>query len=69
MPRLRKRDSHEFIPLTPMVLQILLALADGDKHGFTNVASGGSCAFFPHRFVKSTSASSCACGAESGPTR
>jgi DNA-binding PadR family transcriptional regulator len=34
MPRVRNRDPREFIPLTPMVLQTLLALADGDKHGY-----------------------------------
>ena len=34
MPRLRRRDPHDFKPLTPMVLHILLALADGDKHGY-----------------------------------
>jgi DNA-binding PadR family transcriptional regulator len=34
MRRRRLHDPREFIPLTPMVLQILLALADGDKHGY-----------------------------------
>src|SRR5688572_16483117 len=34
MRQLRHRDPRELIPLTPMVLQILLALADGDKHGY-----------------------------------
>jgi DNA-binding PadR family transcriptional regulator len=29
-----KADPNEFIPLTPMVLHILLALSDGDKHGY-----------------------------------
>ena len=28
------RAAREFLPLTPMVLHILLALADGDKHGY-----------------------------------
>jgi DNA-binding PadR family transcriptional regulator len=28
------RAAQDFLPLTPMVLQILLALADGDKHGY-----------------------------------
>ena len=28
------RDPQQLLPLTPMVLQILLALADGDKHGY-----------------------------------
>ena len=34
MRRRRLQDHRAFIPLTPMVLQILLALADGDKHGY-----------------------------------
>jgi DNA-binding PadR family transcriptional regulator len=34
MRHLHKRDVRQFLPLTPMVLQILLALADGDKHGY-----------------------------------
>ena len=28
------RAARDFLPLTPIVLQILLALADGDKHGY-----------------------------------
>lgn len=27
-------DVSSFLPLTPTVLQVLLALADGDKHGY-----------------------------------
>jgi DNA-binding PadR family transcriptional regulator len=34
MPRSRSRDAKALLPLTPMVLQVLLALADGDKHGY-----------------------------------
>src|SRR5688500_3401253 len=34
MRRRRPLDPRECLPLTPMVLQILLALADGDKHGY-----------------------------------
>src|SRR5262245_60561592 len=34
MSQSRARDPNAFIPLTPMVLQVLLALADGDKHGY-----------------------------------
>ena len=30
----QKRNPEAFIPLTPMVLHVLLALADGDKHGY-----------------------------------
>jgi DNA-binding PadR family transcriptional regulator len=30
----RKRDPRDSVPLTPIVLHILLALADGDKHGY-----------------------------------
>jgi DNA-binding PadR family transcriptional regulator len=29
-----KRDPEELLPLTPAVFHILLALADGDKHGY-----------------------------------
>ena len=29
-----KRKPAELLPLTPMVLHVLLALADGDKHGY-----------------------------------
>ena len=32
-PRARPRPD-EFLPLTPIVLHILLSLADGDKHGY-----------------------------------
>jgi DNA-binding PadR family transcriptional regulator len=28
------RDPESFLPLTPAVFQILLALADGEKHGY-----------------------------------
>ena len=28
------RDPRELLPLTPIVLQVLLALADGDRHGY-----------------------------------
>ena len=28
------QNSEEFLPLTPAVFNILLALADGDKHGY-----------------------------------
>ena len=29
-----RRDPRELLPLTPIVLQVLLALADGDRHGY-----------------------------------
>lgn len=29
-----KRDPQDFLPLTPAVFNILLALADGEKHGY-----------------------------------
>ena len=29
-----RRDPGELLPLTPQVLHVLLALADGDKHGY-----------------------------------
>ena len=34
MTQKSKRDPAALLPLTPMVLHILLALADGDKHGY-----------------------------------
>lgn len=36
-PQTVRRDPGAYLPLTPMVLQILLALADGDKHGYAIV--------------------------------
>ena len=30
----RQQDPHDLLPLTPAVLHVLLALADGDKHGY-----------------------------------
>ena len=30
----RKRATHSFLPLTPAMFQILVALADGEKHGY-----------------------------------
>jgi len=29
-----RRRAEDFLPLTPIVLHILLSLADGDKHGY-----------------------------------
>ncbi|HXV44432.1 MAG TPA: helix-turn-helix transcriptional regulator, partial [Anaerolineae bacterium] len=29
-----KRDPQDFLPLTPAVFNILLALAEGEKHGY-----------------------------------
>jgi DNA-binding PadR family transcriptional regulator len=39
-------DAHEHLPLTPIVLHILLALAEGDRHGYAiaqeiETATGG----------------------------
>jgi DNA-binding PadR family transcriptional regulator len=34
MTRGRPADSRIHLPLTPFVLHVLLALADGDKHGY-----------------------------------
>ena len=31
---LRKRDPDSLLPLTPATLHVLLALADGEKHGY-----------------------------------
>lgn len=31
---LRKRDPSDLLPLTPAMLHVLLALADGEKHGY-----------------------------------
>lgn len=30
----KPRDPHHLLPLTPAMLHVLLALADGDKHGY-----------------------------------
>ncbi|HKW87855.1 MAG TPA: helix-turn-helix transcriptional regulator [Candidatus Acidoferrales bacterium] len=30
----KKNESESFLPLTPAMFQILLALADGEKHGY-----------------------------------
>lgn len=30
----RRRDPAELLPLTPQMLHVLLALSDGDKHGY-----------------------------------
>jgi DNA-binding PadR family transcriptional regulator len=30
----KPHDPHDFLPLTPAMLHVLLALADGDKHGY-----------------------------------
>ena len=30
----RTRDPNDLLPLTPAMLHVLLALADGDKHGY-----------------------------------
>jgi DNA-binding PadR family transcriptional regulator len=30
----KKRDPQSLLPLTPAMLHVLLALADGDKHGY-----------------------------------
>ena len=30
----KKRETQSFLPLTPAMFQILLALADGEKHGY-----------------------------------
>lgn len=30
----KKRETESFLPLTPAMFQILLALADGEKHGY-----------------------------------
>lgn len=32
--KLIKKDAQPFLPLTPAMFQILLALADGNKHGY-----------------------------------
>jgi DNA-binding PadR family transcriptional regulator len=35
MPRVtKKRTTDSFLPLTPAMFQILVALADGEKHGY-----------------------------------
>ena len=34
LPVRTARDPRDFLPLTPQVLHVLLALSDGDKHGY-----------------------------------
>jgi DNA-binding PadR family transcriptional regulator len=34
MSSTRRLDAREWLPLSPMVLHVLIALADGDKHGY-----------------------------------
>jgi DNA-binding PadR family transcriptional regulator len=34
MMALRKKDPEPFLPLTPAMFHVLLALADGEKHGY-----------------------------------
>ena len=31
---MRKRDPYDLLPLTPAMLHVLLALVDGEKHGY-----------------------------------
>jgi DNA-binding PadR family transcriptional regulator len=31
---MRKRDPRDLLPLTPAMLHVLMALADGEKHGY-----------------------------------
>lgn len=44
---MRNTNPHDFLPLTPAVFHILLALADGERHGYAimqdvETISGGS---------------------------
>src|SRR5687767_2261622 len=34
MSSTRRLDARDWLPLSPMVLHVLIALADGDKHGY-----------------------------------
>ena len=34
MTALKKKDAEPFLPLTPAMFHVLLALADGEKHGY-----------------------------------
>ena len=34
MVRRKDRDARDYVPLSPMVFHVLLALSDGDKHGY-----------------------------------
>jgi DNA-binding PadR family transcriptional regulator len=38
---MRKRDPNELLPLTPAMLHVLLALADGEKHGYAIIKEVG----------------------------
>ena len=37
MPKARDTSSDELLPLKPLVFQVLLALADGERHGWSLV--------------------------------
>ena len=37
MPKAREIDLNDFLPLKPLVFQVLLALADGERHGWSLV--------------------------------
>ena len=39
--RLRKRNPDDLLPLTPATLHVLLALADGEKHGYAIIKEVG----------------------------
>jgi DNA-binding PadR family transcriptional regulator len=38
---LRKRNPDDLLPLTPATLHVLLALADGEKHGYAIIKEVG----------------------------
>jgi DNA-binding PadR family transcriptional regulator len=60
MSRSSQRDPKEKIPLSPIALYVLLALADGDRHGYAiikeiDTATGGAVRLLPgtlYRLIK-----------------
>jgi DNA-binding PadR family transcriptional regulator len=60
MPRSSQRDPKEKIPLSPIALYVLLALADADRHGYAIIkeietATGGEVRLLPgslYRLIK-----------------
>lgn len=60
MARSSQRDPREKIPLSPIALYVLLALADGDRHGYAIIkeietATGGDIRLLPgslYRIIK-----------------
>lgn len=53
-------NPHDLLPLQPAAFHILVALADGEKHGYsimqeTERATGGEFKLWPGRFTRRSS--------------